>query len=69
MENADVIKLYSTDDPAGLIPESELSKLAEEYDPAGATSPTTSTWGCAGVIVGISALFCPTTKCTSHCGT
>jgi len=68
MKGNEIIALYSTEDPAGMIPVSELSKLTDVEDVQGGTWTvvTTSSWAC-GATVAITIALCPTSKCTSAC--
>ncbi|WP_237049403.1 class II lanthipeptide, LchA2/BrtA2 family [Lentibacillus amyloliquefaciens] len=50
------------DHPAGLVEEDELKQMAGAGDVDPQTTPSSVACGIA-----VSALFCPTTKCTSQC--
>lgn len=64
--NKELLELYKSNDPAGLVPESELESMGDIGDPAGGT-----TWACAAVTIitgAITCTMCSTTSCTSRCG-
>jgi hypothetical protein len=59
MKNEKLMEMFNTEDPAGMIPERELTGLTDATDVAGATWVET--------IIAVSVVLCPTTKCTSAC--
>lgn len=64
-KETNVLEPYYNGDPAGLIPESELKKIAGDNS-GGTATVTVSSWLC-GATVALSIATCPTFKCTSKC--